>query len=453
MAKLNKVIVSILMLSVLSACNFNNNQKLTRLTTPKVEKISNQNNVLMSKKTFDSYLAFVKKFTSLMMEVNNKEDEQSLAISIPDAYLCFAITGAISDDAARKDVLSYLELNDVTELRTSVKEIISTLATLYKNSDGKLCGGYNLNSIWLNPEKVFLVKEKDEELYKDLEEIYDASLYMEALTSKKANQYLKDNGLKDMPTPEIVLDDNDPSALNVMSVYYCLDYFPESVKKNYRSQFKSGKHKMDYYLNNSTSKVDYIEQSNDGYVFENDCFYGATMSIGYLNMAYFLPNDKTALPSTIMDDVLDENYQLKESTYVDHEGNEQQTYLHKTNISAPYFSLNNQSKLEHKDLLKILPIISRKGAGERIAYSEGEDLYLSWIKQFSVTKFNYDGFYSCSVTISGKATSSEPIDYEKFNLVLDHPYVFEVRKNVKVGEEYINLPIIIGEIVNPEYVD
>ena len=41
-----------------------------------------------------------------MMEVNNK-NENSLAISIPDAYLCLAILGAISSDSARNDVLSY----------------------------------------------------------------------------------------------------------------------------------------------------------------------------------------------------------------------------------------------------------------------------------------------------------------------------------------------------------
>ena len=51
-----------------------------------------------------------------------------------------------------------------------------------------------------------------------LEEIFDASLYMGALTSNKANHYLQDNGLKEMPVPSIELDDSDPAALSVMSV-------------------------------------------------------------------------------------------------------------------------------------------------------------------------------------------------------------------------------------------
>ena len=72
-------------------------------------------------------------------------------------------------------------------------------------------------------------------------------------------------------------------------------------------------------------------------------------------------------------------------------------------------------------------------------------------------KFNYDGFYSCSVTISGMEATSAPWypEYEEFELTLDHPYVFEVEKNVKVGDNIIadKVPLVIGEIVNPNYSD
>ena len=429
--------------------------KLNRLTTPKIAKESRTSNYDMSLKTYESYVSFAKKFTSLMMEVNNSEKESNLGISIPDAYICLAITGAISTDEARDDVLSYLELSNMDELRQSIKEIIATLATLYRNSDNKLVGGYNLNSVWLNPDKVSLVKEKDEQLYQDLEEVFDASVYLEALTSDKANQYMQENGLKDMPVPEIKLNDGDPCALNVMSAYYCLDYFPEGTKQYYEYQYKNGNHKLDYTYNGQTSKVDYIEQTANESVYENDNFYGSALSIGYFNMAYFLPNDKNALPSSILDDVLNENYHLKQSSYVDHNGQTQETTTHEVTINAPYFSLKNESELEHADLEKIMPLITNYGAGQRIAEPRpGYWLYLDFIKQFSVMKFNYDGFYSCSVTISGvkDASAAMPINYEKFNLTLDHPYIFEVRKNITVDKkDRVIVPIVIGEIVNPEY--
>ena len=72
-------------------------------------------------------------------------------------------------------------------------------------------------------------------------------------------------------------------------------------------------------------------------------------------------------------------------------------------------------------------------------------------------KFNYDGFYSCSVTISGIEPTSAPWhpEYEEFVLTLDHPYVFEVEKNVWVDERTVasKIPLVVGEIVNPNYSD
>ncbi len=431
-----------------------------RLTTPKLAKISEVRNNNISSTTYDSYTSFAKKFTSLMMAANNKEKEESLGISIPDAYICLAITGAISNDEARNDVLSYLELKDMDELRTSVKEIVSTMGTLFKNKDNKLVGGYNLNSVWFNPEKVSLIKEKDKQLYKDLEEVFDASLYYEALTSNTANQYLKENGLKDMPVPDIKLDDENPSAINVMSTYYCLDYFPEEAKQIYSEQYKSGNHKMDYTYGNNTSKVDYLTQINDtSSVYENDNFYGSRMSIGgNLSINYFLPNDKNALPSSILNDVLNNNYHLKQSSYYDQDNQLQDTFYHKVTINAPYFSLDNVAELDYGDLSDILPIITKGGAGERIAKANnGFGMFLAYLKQFSVMKFNYDGFYSCSVTISGMEATAMPWypEYEEFELTLDHPYVFEVEKYVKVGGNTIfdKVPLVIGEIVNPNYSD
>lgn len=70
-------------------------------------------------------------------------------------------------------------------------------------------------------------------------------------------------------------------------------------------------------------------------------------------------------------------------------------------------------------------------------------------------KFNYDGFYSCSVTISGMEPTSAPWypEYEEFELTLDHPYVFEVTKNVKVDNNSTisKVPLVVGEIINPNY--
>ena len=183
------------------------------------------------------------------------------------------------------------------------------------------------------------------------------------------------------------------------------------------------------------------------------------MSIGSsLFIEYFLPNDKNALPSSILNDVLNNNYHLKQSSYYDRDNQLQDTFYHEVTINAPYFSLDNEAGLDNGDLSDILPIITKGGAGERIAKANnGFGMFLDYLKQFSVMKFNYDGFYSCSVTISGMEATSAPWypEYEEFELTLDHPYVFEVEKSVLVDGSIVpsKVPLVVGEIVNPNYSD
>ena len=458
---------SVTLAITLPLASVQNVPELNRLTTPRMEKVREVPNEFISKTTYDSYMAFTRKFTDLMMEVNNGKNEKSMGVSIPDAYICLAIMGVISSDAAREDVMSYLELDTMDDLRTSVKEIVTTFCALSKDYDGNFVGGYNLNSVWLDPEQVALVKEKDEELYKDLEEVFDASIYYEALTSKAANQYLEDNGLEGMPTPEIKLDDERPSPLSTMSVYYCLDHFKREEKIDYKREFQSGTHLMNYEAAGKKSRVDFIEQKKEDVVFEGDDFYGARMNIGnILHMSYFLPNEKTALPSSILDDVLNENYHLKESTYSNPERRgEFETTTHNVVIDAPYFSLDNKLDLERSDLKKILPVITTMGAGARLVSQNPQVdgfMFLNYLKQFSVMKFNYDGFYSCSVTIAGTTMDGGDFydpGYEEFKLILNHPYVFEVERRAMYQDpsdeamKIVNVPLVIGEIVTPEYVD
>ena len=427
-----------------------------RLTTAKVTKIVDQTTRTLSTKTYNSYTAFAKKFTKLVLETNNSEKEASLGISIPDAYLCLAITGVISSEAALNDVLAYLELSSIEELRTAVTEIVAVLCTLTEDKEGRLNGGYNLNSIWLDPEQVELLATKDEQLYKDLEEVFDATTYLEALTSEKANKYLKENGIKNMPTPEVKLDDSNPSAVSVMSAFWCLDFFAAEAKQSFENQYKSGNHKMDYTFGDTKKKVDYIETQCEAPVYEGDDFYGTTSGINNLLVSFFLPNDEKALPSTIMDDVLNENYRSLYTSYEGPDGSQVDKAQYQVHLSAPYFSLDNFISLEHQDLAPILPNITASGAASRLAKTKtGFDMYLDNIAQFSVMKFNYDGFYSCSVTISQmRPTSARWPSPNVFELTLDHPYIFNVSKTVfKDGTDWAQMPIVIGEIVDPNYID
>lgn len=428
------------------------------ITRSKVNKFLDRASYSLSEVTYNSYSSFAKKFAKLAL--NSMEKEESVGVSIPDAYLAFSICALISNDVAREDVLNYLELEDIEELKLATSEIIKAFCSLSKNNDGQYVGGYNLNSLWFNPGKVSLLEDRDVDVYNALEEVFDANTYYSALTSKKANDFLKAYGLKDKPTPKIKLDDEDPAAVSIMSVYYLLDYFKEETKQYYENQYRSGTHKMEYNFGSETKQVDYIESSSRSSLLLGDNFKGATQIINSLSMTYFLPDDKTALPSSIMDDVLNEKYQedeyLLEVPYDDYSF---YTKDYDITIEAPYFSLDNKIDIKYEDLIKILPVITKGGAARRMCDPRYElgfiDIFLSYIKQFSVMKFNYDGFYSCSVTIMGMdAGSAAPLEYRTYDLRLDHPYVFEVNKSVRVGDSsFKNVPLIIGEIIDPNYVD
>ena len=406
----------------------------------------------MSLTTYNSYKAFAKKFVTLMMDVNNPagSSEESLAISIPDAYIALAITGIISDENGLQDILDYVELDNAAALKTATKEIVASFGTITKDHAGNDVGGLNLNSIWLNPDKMRLLQEKDTNLYKDLQDAFDASLYMEALTSNKAMQYIAENGLPGRPVPNIELPDDDhPAAINIMSVFYDIDSFEN--QDYYESQYLSGTHLMNYTCNGQTKRVDYIKQSEQhSYLYEGDNLTGATMSLENSNMTFFLPKNQTAMPSSILQDVLDDNYAPKTVTYT-RNGEERTADTYEVDISAPYFFMNNASELHQDDLISAFPRLTQSGLGSRLAEStRGLPIALSYIMQFSTMRFDYNGFYSCSATIVvGQDTAIA--DETKVDFVVNRPYVFERSKMLKIGNDHLDIPIIIGEIVDPNY--
>jgi hypothetical protein len=417
-----------------------------RLTTPTVEKIIESPNRSFSQTTYDSYMSFASKFTKLAFDASiATKGEESLGISIPDAYMCFALTAITSNEAAENDFLSFMGLSSEEELKTAAKEVVTSLCTLNEDDKGNLSGGYNLNSLWYNPAKVSLLA-KDEELYRDLEDIFDASVYFEALTSDSGNEYLQENGLPDLPVPELKFNDSDPYAAANMSVYYCLDGYAAAAE--YEAQYESATHKMDYFLDDSTKSVDYIESENKtGSIYEGDGFTGTALPINALNMSYFLPNQIETMPSTILDDVLAGSYTAR--TY-DNDGT--MTNMYDVMAKAPYFDLSNNTKLDQNALMDILPTAAGiGGVSEKMVSAFDGSLVLEEVIQQSVMKYDYNGFYSCSVTVSGEDVSYVG-NYQKRDFDLSHPYLFEVSQpDVNITGKMTAIPLVIGEIVDPGY--
>ena len=156
------------------------------------------------------------------------------------------------------------------------------------------------------------------------------------------------------------------------------------------------------------------------------------------------------MPSSILQDVLDNNYSPKTVTY-ERNGEERTADTYEVNISAPYFFMNNASQLYQSDLMSAFPHLTWSGFGSRLAESiSGLPIGLAYITQFSTMRFDYKGFYSCSATIVGGQEMSSG-DETEVDFVVNRPYVFERSKTLTVGNDHLDVPIIVGEIVDPNY--
>ena len=445
---------------VIPSISSNRSGSLNQITKLAPNRIVEVDTKEVSLSTYNSYQAFARKYCSLVLANNNKDEEKSSGVSIPDAYISFAVAGLISDSNCLRDVLSYYELSTLDDLKIAIKEISSVLGNISKDRQGRLSGGYNLNSVWLNPKRVELSKKIDQQLLRDLEDIFDADIFYDELTSQTANQYIKSSSLSDVPFNEINLPDSDSSAIDLMSLYHCVDSFDNSLAKTYKEQYKSGNHKMPFCFGNTITEVDYIEKTEEGvYLYEGDTFYGTSISLNKLLIDFYLPNDEKSAPSSILDDVLAGNYHNKQASYIDEQtGEEHQTARYEGNIKVPYFFIKNNVTLDRDDLTSSFPNLTSGGMGLNLIENanNNNDVHLEWFRQFSTMRFNYDGFYSSSVSVNSSGSQGGYWNLPgKFELTLNHPFIFELKKNVTVDGAAMNysLPMVIGEIVNPNYID
>jgi hypothetical protein len=417
-----------------------------RLIKPSLKKIVETPVCEMSETAYNSYLSFSQKFTKLAFQSSiASKGEISLGVSLPDAYLNLALCGFISSPEAENDILAFLNLNSESELMSAAKEIVASLCTLSKDEEGRYNGGYNLNSLWLNLLKVSLLPA-DKNVYEGLADIFDASVYKRALTSEAANAYLQSDGLSDMPTPKIQLDnDDDPSALSLMSVYYCMDSFFNH--DDLEALYRGGNDKMEYQQNGATSEVHSVATlAKSAPLYEGKNFLGTIAPIQKLQMAYFLPSENDAMPSLILDDVLASAYQ--EKSYSTPFG---LSTSYDVTTHAPYFKLNNSLTVYADSLAQEMPHIVRGGMGAKMVTSSFGSVALSNIMQQSVMSFDYNGFYSCSVTVTSAEVTSASSN-ERYTLNLNHPYLFAVQKpGIKVNDTYHPVPLVIGEIIDPAY--
>ena len=399
----------------------------------------------LSQKTYDSYLAFARNFSSLMLE--DVDAANSYAISIPDGYLSLALAAYTSSKETSQEWLSFFDLSSKEELLTAAREVRRCFCVLDQDSSGNLSGGYDVNALWLDPEQTVLSFQASS-IAQSVADGFDAALYQVPLTKDNLSADLSSRGLSGFPLPNLDFLPDDPPAASSTSAFYCLDPFADS-SSFYETQYKGKSPYIRYALGELTKNVDYLEFLKSGNVYEGEGFSGVGLYLERLRCSFFLPDDSSSSPSSILPAYLAGSCQKK--VHLDSDNRETPDY--RVDLKAPYFKIDTQLNPSFTSLQEKFPLSSVSGAFEDLATGKQGPLFLTQITQSSTVSLDYRGFYSASVTVAmADAGTDNPEEEEVYPFTLDRPFAFALSfPGVKVAGDWPDVPAVLGCVVDPNY--
>ena len=360
-------------------------------------------------------------------------EDQTKSYSVFDAFVNFAMLTYFSEGEAQEKLLPLFEIDDSSGLPEAVRQLTLALGTPINRSflgsaENVPHGGYSANSVWYDAGLLTPREDKDGKMaLLDLRDSFYASLFPSRPTGPKIHSWLEQTLPEGYDIPSIPGSADSDAAL--VSSYFLK--IPNLYRERAKQVYEEGKNRLDYTFDEKTIRSGYTNYHSihGGAYFESDNLLGGTN--GDYGLSVFLPKDESALPSSIRDEVIGENYTTKRNHA-------------QYDVTIPYFAIDKQELTLNK---LFAPKIG-DALGHRVCQKLfEEDLFVDAIKQYSKLSFDYDGFYSASVTVTWMATSAAPVEDVPFKLVADRPFFF--REAIAVGGE--SLPVVVGEIIDPGY--
>lgn len=360
-------------------------------------------------------------------------EDQTKSYSVFDAFVNFAMLTYFSEGEAQEKLLPLFAVDDPSGLPKAVRELTWALGTPINRSflgsaENVPHGGYSANSVWYDAGLLTPRGDKEgEAAFEDLRDSFYASLFPSRPTGAKIHRWLEQTLPEGYDIPSIPGSADSDAAL--VSSYFLK--IPNLYRERAKQVYEEGKNRLDYTFDEKTIRSGYTSYHNmyGGAYFESDNLLGGTNSD--YGLSVFLPKDESALPSSIRGEVIGETYETK------------RTHGH-YDVTIPYFAIDKQELTLNK---LFAPKIG-DALGHRVCQKLfAEDLFVDAIKQYSKLSFDYDGFYSASVTVTWMATSAAPVQDVPFELIVNRPFFF--REAITVGGE--SLPVVVGEIIDPGY--
>lgn len=352
------------------------------------------------------------------------ETNHNFVFSPVALYYALIILAQTTSGDTRKEILNAIGLAEDELIKTS-KELHDSL-NINAIGDGKVM----LNaSLWLNDR--FNVNENkckdiavnnNSAIRKVKMGSSDADRQIQKWVNVNTNNFLKES-VSNIKTNAITL-------MELITTIYLKGSWEEYFNKRFTK-------KEDFHLlDNKKTKCDFMNGSQEGNVYFGKRFTAAKLNIVNLgSMTFILPNEGLS-PNDISndDDLLDilngKMYDLDKKVY-------------DINLSIPKFDISANSD--------IIANISQLGINKALNMNEADFSPISNEKELCITdasqaariKIDEEGIeaaaYVCMNVGFGGMVMPQ---FEKYNFVLDRPFMFSVTKG--------DTPLFVGTIVNPK---
>lgn len=357
-------------------------EKLSNVTYPNVSEEKTYVNSQQTRLINDSYFKIVG---------NIYKEKENMIYSPASLYMALSLLSEGSTGASYNELVDYLGVNNLEELRKLNKDLYENNYYKNKNGEGKIA-----NSIWVkNGSNINL------DYVKRLEESY----YAESFKADFSNENDKDNIIRWINnntndflklTKDNYTIDSSISLLLLNTIYFNNKWsepFDKSLTR--KDTFYSYKNDVEVYF--MKHSVESVYASSDDYEMVYDYFHNGN------KICYLLPSEGKNVK-----DYLNVNFM------------EQKWERVILNITVPKFKYI--TKFDLNNTLESVGVKSIfKGGLDNIELG----LRVSKIKQVAGIELSEEGVKAAAVTSIDGPTSVEPID-KKVNIKLNRPFIYYI---------------------------
>lgn len=349
--------------------------------------------------------------------------DSSIAISLPDLFLCYSMMAILSETALQNEYLAQIGAESLLEL-SSVSEELIPLFCYVSNEEGHDSGAFNLNGLFFDP--ALHLNESADERFKMIAESFDGYIFNSRPTTDLVDGWIREADeegyLSEVPVPLI----DESTILCTVSSYALFDSFGEDERARLEKIYQEGGNRLEYSLSDGSKKmVDYLSlSSSNSSIEKGEGYIAARGHIDTCSLKAYYPDEGVGLEDLATSIFSDSEKTLESFDKV---------YLH-----VPMFEIDSSFSSPASTLLPSFA----DGVGTGFFEKEPGEHYPSFFAQNNKLTLDYNGFKGASISLAQNPTSTPDI-MTTYTLEVDRPFIFEISRQ--------GLPLYYGQVEDPGY--